>query len=299
MISAVFFSMYYTIRQFQSQIYLLLVALQICDLPFAFFSDPSLMPVLVGTLLAICYGSEQNRDVIQEEISMEMLLSLLKTSRKEMNNDVSIEGQVCSSIDEGPQIDAAANDEKPESRVVEGIILTREEMKRMIDDPAGSDSETNYNLRQQAVSRLGLGKTSNAADSPGRKGSKTVIKTSTTADGEQSSAREVSIARSSINKNQVKGSALSTSVDTATQLLRKAKVPTVESSMKISNPNTGLILNKRQSVTCDNTVANSDCLAMSTDVAESNAYLRSDLLLGNRFPACLLDKAQAFFSSVL
>ena len=289
--------MYSTIRQFQPQIYLLLVALQICDLPFAFFSDPSLMPVLVGTLLAICYGSEQNRDVIQEEISMEMLLSLLKTSRKEMNNAVSIEGQVCSGIDQGPQIDTAANDEKPESRVVEGIIPTREEMKRMIDDPAGSDNETNYNLRQQAVSRLGLGKSSNA-DSPGRKG-KTVIKNGATADGEQSSAREVSIARSSINKNQVKGSALSTSVDTATQLLRKAKVSMVESTMKISNSNTGLILNKRQSVACDNPVANSDCIAMSTDVAESNAYLRSDLLLENRFPACLLDKAQAFFSCVL
>ena len=175
---------------------------------------------------------------------------------------------------------------------------TREEMKRTIDDPAGSDNDTNYNLRQQAVSRLGLGKTSNA-DSPGRKGSKTVIKNGAAADGEQSSAREVSIARSSINKNQVKGSALSTSVDTATQLLRKAKVSMVESTMKINNSNTGMILNKRQSVACDNPVANSDCIAMSTDVAESNAYLRSDLLLENRFPACLLDKAQAFFSSVL
>lgn len=54
-----------------------------CDLPFAFFSDPKLTPVLIGTILSVCYGSERNRDVIQQELSMDMLLAFLKTSRQE------------------------------------------------------------------------------------------------------------------------------------------------------------------------------------------------------------------------
>ncbi|KAK8493203.1 hypothetical protein V6N12_008703 [Hibiscus sabdariffa] len=54
---------------------------KVCDLPFVFFSDPELMPVLAGTLLAACYGCEQNKDVVQQELSMDMLLSLLRSCR--------------------------------------------------------------------------------------------------------------------------------------------------------------------------------------------------------------------------
>ncbi|GMI67380.1 hypothetical protein HRI_000407300 [Hibiscus trionum] len=54
---------------------------KVCDLPFMFFSDPELMPVLAGTLLAACYGCEQNKDVVQQELSMDMLLSLLRSCR--------------------------------------------------------------------------------------------------------------------------------------------------------------------------------------------------------------------------
>ncbi|PIA39483.1 hypothetical protein AQUCO_02600141v1 [Aquilegia coerulea] len=42
---------------------------KVCDLPFVFFSDPELMPILAGTLVSACYGSEQNRDVVQQELS--------------------------------------------------------------------------------------------------------------------------------------------------------------------------------------------------------------------------------------
>ncbi|KAK9158020.1 hypothetical protein Scep_004594 [Stephania cephalantha] len=55
---------------------------KVCDLPFAFFSDPELMPTLAATLVAACYGCEQNRVVVQLEISTEMLLSLLASCRK-------------------------------------------------------------------------------------------------------------------------------------------------------------------------------------------------------------------------
>ncbi|KAG2679356.1 hypothetical protein I3843_11G048500 [Carya illinoinensis] len=54
---------------------------KVCDLPFVFFSDPDLMPVLAGTLVAACYGSEQNKGVVQLEISIDMLLSLLRSCR--------------------------------------------------------------------------------------------------------------------------------------------------------------------------------------------------------------------------
>ncbi|EEF47803.1 uncharacterized protein LOC8284472 [Ricinus communis] len=54
---------------------------KVCDLPFVFFSDPELMPILGGTLVAACYGCEQNKYVVLQEISMDMLLSMLTSCR--------------------------------------------------------------------------------------------------------------------------------------------------------------------------------------------------------------------------
>ncbi|KAF5734128.1 hypothetical protein HS088_TW16G00570 [Tripterygium wilfordii] len=54
---------------------------KVCDLPFVFFSDPDLMPVLAGTLVAACYRCEQNKGVVQQELNVDMLLSLLKSCR--------------------------------------------------------------------------------------------------------------------------------------------------------------------------------------------------------------------------
>lgn len=39
------------------------------------------MPVLAATLVAACYGCEQNRVVVQQELSTDMLLSLLKSCK--------------------------------------------------------------------------------------------------------------------------------------------------------------------------------------------------------------------------
>lgn len=66
-------------RQLESKIWK--VEEQVCDLPFVFFSDPELMPVLAGTLIAACFGCDQNKSVILQELSMEMLLSLLKSCK--------------------------------------------------------------------------------------------------------------------------------------------------------------------------------------------------------------------------
>ncbi|GAB2270053.1 hypothetical protein Dimus_004967 [Dionaea muscipula] len=54
---------------------------KICDLPFMFFSDPELMPVLGGAIVAACFGCEQNKVVVEQELSTEMLLSLVKSCR--------------------------------------------------------------------------------------------------------------------------------------------------------------------------------------------------------------------------
>ncbi|PIA39481.1 hypothetical protein AQUCO_02600138v1 [Aquilegia coerulea] len=40
---------------------------KVCDFPFL-FRDPELMPILAGTLVSVYYGSEQNRDVVQQEL---------------------------------------------------------------------------------------------------------------------------------------------------------------------------------------------------------------------------------------
>jgi len=39
------------------------------------------MPILAGTLVAACYGCEQNKFVVQQELSVDMLLSLLRSCR--------------------------------------------------------------------------------------------------------------------------------------------------------------------------------------------------------------------------
>ncbi|GMH31548.1 hypothetical protein Nepgr_033392 [Nepenthes gracilis] len=54
---------------------------KLCDLPFVFFSDLELMPVLAGTLVAACFQCEQNKGVVQQELSTEMLLSLIRSCK--------------------------------------------------------------------------------------------------------------------------------------------------------------------------------------------------------------------------
>lgn len=49
-----------------------------------FFSDPELMPVLASTLVAACYGCEQNKSVVQQELSMDMLVSLLRSCKNNL-----------------------------------------------------------------------------------------------------------------------------------------------------------------------------------------------------------------------
>ncbi|TKW29811.1 hypothetical protein SEVIR_3G420000v4 [Setaria viridis] len=63
---------------------------KLCDLPFVFFSDPELMPILAAALIAVCYGCDQNRSVVQQEISTDMLRSLLKSCQTSLTSPDSI-----------------------------------------------------------------------------------------------------------------------------------------------------------------------------------------------------------------
>jgi hypothetical protein len=61
---------------------------QLCELPFPYFSDTSLQPLLFGTLLSACYGSDRNRDVVERELSADMLLGFLQSSAAEIPEEV-------------------------------------------------------------------------------------------------------------------------------------------------------------------------------------------------------------------
>lgn len=67
-----------------------------------FFSDPELMPVLAGTLVAACYGCEQNKGVVQQEMSTDMLLSLLRSCRN-----------VLPAVRSNPNVDSCPADDVP------------------------------------------------------------------------------------------------------------------------------------------------------------------------------------------
>ncbi|XP_006655951.1 uncharacterized protein LOC102704066 [Oryza brachyantha] len=80
---------------------------KVCDLPFVFFSDPELMPILAAALIAVCYGCDQNRSVVQQEISAEMLRSLIKscnTPGQPASDSILLDGWGTNSSNDNTQI---------------------------------------------------------------------------------------------------------------------------------------------------------------------------------------------------
>ncbi|XP_078606102.1 S phase cyclin A-associated protein in the endoplasmic reticulum-like isoform X3 [Branchiostoma floridae x Branchiostoma japonicum] len=51
---------------------------QLCALPFQYFSDPQLVAVLFPTLISCCYQNEQNRKILQQEISSSLLATFIE-----------------------------------------------------------------------------------------------------------------------------------------------------------------------------------------------------------------------------
>ncbi|KAL9266891.1 S phase cyclin A-associated protein in the endoplasmic reticulum-like protein [Drosera capensis] len=108
----------------------------ICDLPFVFFSDPELMPILGGAIIAACYGCEQNKVVVQQELSTEMLLSLVKSCRNRSSpairslsppflrqRDDSVDGTLSISEPRKPQAEASSKGGRANGRASRASLL--------------------------------------------------------------------------------------------------------------------------------------------------------------------------------
>lgn len=51
------------------------------DLPFPYFSDPKLMPVLFPTLVAVCFSHDRNKEVLERELSLEFVATFVRDER--------------------------------------------------------------------------------------------------------------------------------------------------------------------------------------------------------------------------
>lgn len=51
---------------------------QLCALPFHYFSDPRLVAVLFPTLICCCYKNSSNRDILEQELSCNLLSSFIE-----------------------------------------------------------------------------------------------------------------------------------------------------------------------------------------------------------------------------
>ena len=53
---------------------------QLCSLPFQYFSDPKLTNVLFPTLISLCYNNKDNRQILEQELSCDLLANFIEVS---------------------------------------------------------------------------------------------------------------------------------------------------------------------------------------------------------------------------
>ncbi|CAL9099151.1 unnamed protein product [Musa textilis] len=92
---------------------------KVCDLPFVFFSDADLTPILAGTLVAGCYGCEQNRGIVLQELSTDMLLSLLKSCKQALQSvqPDSVQSNISMTSDATDSNQMVSDARKPQSEI--------------------------------------------------------------------------------------------------------------------------------------------------------------------------------------
>jgi hypothetical protein len=60
---------------------------QLCNLPFNYFSDKSLIAVLYPTLICCCYNNEKNKRVLADELNTEMMANFVQERIDEANSE--------------------------------------------------------------------------------------------------------------------------------------------------------------------------------------------------------------------
>ncbi|CAM9606933.1 unnamed protein product [Discosporangium mesarthrocarpum] len=67
---------------------------QLCNLPFRYFAEPVYQDILFPTLISICFRNDQNRDIVENDLAMELLASYLKQYTREYKLDNKKHGQL-------------------------------------------------------------------------------------------------------------------------------------------------------------------------------------------------------------
>ncbi|KAL2935370.1 S phase cyclin A-associated protein in the endoplasmic reticulum [Bienertia sinuspersici] len=117
---------------------------KVCDLPFAFFSDPDLMPTLAGTLVAVCFGCEQNKDVVQQELSTEMIVSLVKSWRSSL-----------------PSVRSKSPTDNPSTEEVTESSMSNLESKKLQGDVSAKSTRSITRNSRLSLSKGGVSASSN------------------------------------------------------------------------------------------------------------------------------------------
>ncbi|XP_064608297.1 S phase cyclin A-associated protein in the endoplasmic reticulum-like isoform X2 [Liolophura sinensis] len=57
---------------------------QMCALPFQYFSDPRLTAILFPTLISCCFNNQQNREILEQELSCSLLSNFIEEKQLEL-----------------------------------------------------------------------------------------------------------------------------------------------------------------------------------------------------------------------
>uniref|UniRef100_A0A1B6E2L9 S phase cyclin A-associated protein in the endoplasmic reticulum N-terminal domain-containing protein n=1 Tax=Clastoptera arizonana TaxID=38151 RepID=A0A1B6E2L9_9HEMI len=86
---------YFAVNHYENQMilqsgFMPTVLQQLCNLPFEYFSDPSLTSLLFPTLLACCHNNSDNRVILEQELSYQLLEDFRKSDKAQSNSIIKL-----------------------------------------------------------------------------------------------------------------------------------------------------------------------------------------------------------------